>query len=868
MSAAVSAEVQPQAANSDQAIDLFETQSCEAAANPVWIVPNSHGTATGWLTGFAHERNYMVNNYGSLLEAQENVGYPFSFSEVPTAIAMKELAPADFKRFRAALGTGKVSIANAFMLEFEPSLVQAATIMRMGRSGAGWFEDVLGIRPDNAWFIDVLGVTPNMAEYLDLLDIRTMMHVRNAETRDQLYYLQAISGARITVASMNNYAQWRISYRETGPLPQHWREHMMRELYPEIPYQPEIPFVWPIGAGDYSAKPEDPQRLQEMTREVTDQTSRASCLGTLNDYWDSVFSSDLDQDELETITTPSLFAYNAFWGNLPQVKQGFRATESRLVATEIAASLQSLERADNYPAQRLDDIWWLLLLNADRALQWGAGAGDAFQGDGDWNYTDRDRSANERLDEMHDYFGHGYAFDPVAWRREYPFFWAATQTRPANSVCEASMLEDGVWCQGKLEAMGTVELESAAHELPMEEPFDGTVETDSLKVEFDLRSGDIVSLQSDGMVKLIEGRLNELVWYADHQTPEQNFSPTDLLAPRTGREVIGRTSEIEAEFKQYRGNVYTMVQVTSVADDGSHFERFVFIPHTGDQLRFQTVSKNVPYGRMLVARHDLEEPIEKSIRGTPFGYDRDRPRTGRGMEDVRASHDHLYLGLNETIAPASLWSSHHLENDRGIVLLDQGLSGREWGETFVDHFLMNAQPHYRGKENELYSGMPERTFNYAIIASTGEDVARSARAAKEGVYPLMETGRLRRGIEVSDTIVVETVARTKNEIRVLAQNYSSTETRATIRIPWPHISANLTGSEAMQDGELVPQTENSTAALYAFAVAPGDAFELVLKTLEPVAEVAIREGWEDLVPPSKLHRLSFRDTSLLGHPPE
>ncbi|WP_290843899.1 hypothetical protein [Henriciella sp.] len=868
LAGAVSAQVLPQLAYDELSGDLFETRSCEAAANPIWLVPNTHGTATGWLTGFARERNYMVNNYSSLLDAWEEAGYAFSFSEVPTAIAMEELAPDAFERFKTALSEEKVSIANAFMLEFEPSLVQAATIMRMGRTGISWYEDALGVRPDNAWFIDVLGVTPNMAEFLDLLGIRTMMHVRNAETKDQLYYLQAASGARTIVSSMNNYAQWRISYRETGPLPQHWREHMMRELYPEIAYQPQIPFVWPIGAGDYSAKPEDPRRLYEMTGEVKEQAGRVACLGTLDDYWASIEAADIDSDSLKTVTTPSLFAYNAFWGNLPQIKQGFRATESRLVATEIAASLLSMNNADAYPAKELDDAWWLLLLNSDRALQWGAGAGDAFIGERDWNYMDRETSVNLRLDQISDGLGSGFVFDPIAWQRTYPFFWPETESRPLNALCEASMRDGGAWCRGSLKPMGTVELEAAVTTLPEPEPFTGTVVAGDVTVEFDQRTGDIITLRTDEMAAPIVGRLNELVWYVDHQTPEQGFSPPDLLAPWSGREIIGRTSEIEAEFKQYRGDVYTTVQITNVADDGSHFERLVFIPHTGDKIRFQTVSKNVPYGRMLVARHDLAAPIEQSLRGTPFGFDRDRPRSMRGMDEVRASHDHFYLGLNDTIAPASLWSSHHVGSGQGIVLLDQGLSGREWSETFVDHFLMNAQPHYRAKENELYSGQPERVFNYAIVASSGEDPIRSARAAKELVYPLLETGRMRRGIEVSDTIVVEAISREQDEIRILAHNFSTSEVEVSVRIPWPHDSAHLFGSEASPDGELAARDETSTSVRYSFAAAPRDAFEIILKTLEPVSEVALREGWEDLVPESKLHTLDFRDTSLVGHPPE
>ncbi|WP_018147757.1 glycoside hydrolase family 38 N-terminal domain-containing protein [Henriciella marina] len=858
---------QSQTGDQASSVDIFDKSECQAASDPIWVVPNTHGTATGWLTGFASERNYMINNYISFLDSGDESGFPFSFSEVPTAIALESLAPNDFERFRSALAAEKASIANAFTVEFEPALVQAATALNMGRTARGWYGAALDEQPSNAWFIDVLGITPNMAELFDLVGIDSMVHIRNAETLDQLYILKAASGAETLVASIANYSKWRIAFRETGPLPEHWVDHLFLEIVPELVYQPDLPFLWGVGGHDYARKPDDPGRLLEIAQETTARTGRIACLGTLDDYWESVRSVDLANHDIETITTPSLFAYNAFWGNLPQLKQSFRSTESGLIATELGASVQSLSGRMDYPSQTIDDAWWLVLLNADRALQWGAGAGDVFTGTKDWNYIDRDILTREKTEEIQLAQGEDNAFDPVAWQRGEAYFWLDVSTQPDTAVCEPAMTEAALWCVGGLTPFATEPLSTSKAIQAEVEPFTGRVEADDLIVEFDERTGDILSIGFANHTSAVEGRLNELVWMVDHGVPAANLSLTDILSPPNRREIIGRTSEYEAELTQFDGPVFTTVKAVTSTAEGIEIERWVQIPKQGERIIFQTLTRGIPDGLLLVARHDLGGELAQSLRGTPFGFDRDLPRPPRKLEDVRASHDHKMLGLNNEIAPASLWSSHHTEDGSGIVLIDQGMPGREWVDGHIDHFLMNAQPNYRGKPNPLYSGMPVRRFSYAILPSDAETPARSARAAKSFNYWPFEAGQVEGGFAVSETLTIEAFSRQGDTARILAQNMADEEVSAEITVPWTHEGARIVGSERQADGTLAPAEVNG-ASKYSFKLAPRDAFELLLRTPQSVAEVPVRYSWEDLVPADKRDTLTLRDETLIGHPPE
>jgi len=90
---------------------------CAEVADLIWVVANPHGPATGWLTGFSLERNYMINNYAGLMDVAETRGVPFVFSEVLTAIAITELEPEYLARLKALVADGRASLTNAFVVE-------------------------------------------------------------------------------------------------------------------------------------------------------------------------------------------------------------------------------------------------------------------------------------------------------------------------------------------------------------------------------------------------------------------------------------------------------------------------------------------------------------------------------------------------------------------------------------------------------------------------------------------------------------------------------------------------------------------------------------------------------------------------------
>lgn len=851
-----------------EAISRVETASCRQITNPIWIVPNTHGTSTGWLTGFAPERNYMVNNYQNHIQAAEDKKFPFVFSEVPTAIALKNLEPAAYNIMEEKFDEGLTAITNAFGVEYSPLSTSGATNYRMGKIAQNWFSEEVGIRPDIAWYIDVLGVTPSMAEYLDLLDIELMVHERNPQTQNQLYRITSASGATSIVANVKSYAQWRLAYQGTGILPDNIKDHLLNEIMPEINRQEDLPYMWLIGASDYSSTPQDLGRVYEMINVLSEATGREVCLGTSEDFQYSITQALQSGMKLENISTTGLFSYNAFWANLPQIKQEFRDLENYIVSTEIGATLSSLSSDYSYPVNELYEAWWMLLMNADRALLWGAGSDEPFIGEKQWNVRDRTYEGKERIRKIRSEMQGNYIFDPIGWERVGTYEWPDEQYVAKDAICEKSNeINQPLLCKGGVSAFGGSELTISESVRPKFETFTGVVDSAFVRVEFDFESGEIIGIFDKVSDEQVSGISNQIIWMEDELVAEENLSPSDFLSPLDKLTHRGSSRDLPAVIEQSTGPLFTTVRIYNKSENGMEIFRTVRIPKSGNLIEFETQTKNMPDGILLSARFDFTDNINHQLRATPFGFDRDKPRVKRVIEKVKLGYDQIKLGVNETIGPALGWSSHLNSAKIGLAILDRGLLGRQWNDRHVDILLGNTQPSYRGKKNELLSGKPELNYQYAVLIATDENPTTFKRAAREYNFQPFKSGKLDNGFKMSNTLIIDSVYRSKNKVEILAHNGSNKPQDVFMVIPWVHTTASIKGSGYKYDGRLV-MAKGSKKTKYEFSLAPQDAFVLSLNTSNEVLDAKILSSWTSFVPESKQSTLDFRDKLLVGHPPE
>ncbi len=139
-------------------------------------------------------------------------------------------------------------------------------------------------------------------------------------------------------------------------------------------------------------------------------------------------------------------SYNAFWMNMPEVKRSYRHAEHLLQASEFLATAASVKNAPGYPSELLYHCWVLMLMNMDRNILWGAGAGAPFDDPRHWNAQDRfdfvEKHAGETLAaSLRALSGEGRGitlFNPLNWEREDLIeIPAVANQRPAGVVAEA-----------------------------------------------------------------------------------------------------------------------------------------------------------------------------------------------------------------------------------------------------------------------------------------------------------------------------------------------------------------------------------------------------------------------------------------------
>ena len=129
-------------------------------AQPVtlYVIPNTHGTSSGWLVNFDEERNFVVNNYLSYLDrAERNPAYAFAYSEAPNVISLLQFAEDRLPVLKRLTKERRVEFSNGFFLEPDINLSGGEALVQIGVQGLRWYEEVFGIRPRHCWMIDVTG---------------------------------------------------------------------------------------------------------------------------------------------------------------------------------------------------------------------------------------------------------------------------------------------------------------------------------------------------------------------------------------------------------------------------------------------------------------------------------------------------------------------------------------------------------------------------------------------------------------------------------------------------------------------------------------------------------------------------------------
>ncbi len=74
-------------------LTILFSVAATAQTTTLYMIPNTHGTVSGWLVDFDTERNYVLNNYLAHLDrVKSDENYRFAYSEVPNVISFLQFA--------------------------------------------------------------------------------------------------------------------------------------------------------------------------------------------------------------------------------------------------------------------------------------------------------------------------------------------------------------------------------------------------------------------------------------------------------------------------------------------------------------------------------------------------------------------------------------------------------------------------------------------------------------------------------------------------------------------------------------------------------------------------------------------------------
>lgn len=359
----------------------------------VYIVPGTHGTVTGWLVDFARERSYMLNNYlDHLNRVRDDATYTFALSEVPNLISFLDLAPDRFEELRQRVREKRVELVNGFFLEPTINLSGGEVLARMGIEGLRWQSQVFGSRPRFAWMIDVIGIHPQMSQIVSGLGLEALVYSRNNPTGQNIHWWESPDGSRTLAICVRRYAEWPLLFHARRGLSEREVNNLASDLKLKIEHNPAgAPTLLLVGAGDYSLAPayggHPGEFLVEWRKFMPDLPVR---FAIPSDFLDAL-RRDMQQGHvlLNEFSGETAFGYGGFWISNPKVKQLYRKSEHSLQSAEMVATIASLSSAFRYPVQPLYNAWIQLLLNTDRGLLWGVGAGNAFKDQRAWDAQDR-----------------------------------------------------------------------------------------------------------------------------------------------------------------------------------------------------------------------------------------------------------------------------------------------------------------------------------------------------------------------------------------------------------------------------------------------------------------------------------------------
>ena len=820
----------------------------------------------------------MVNNVADHLDRlAADPRYTFALSEVPTTIAMRELQPERIDQIRQYVREGRVDLANAFYLNSAVDLSGGEALVRLGVEGIRWQEAVFGTRPRIASLIDTVGIHRQIPQIVARLGLRGMIYTRNNPAGQVTHRWTSPDGSSVLAAGLGVYARWERAFSSSQPLTEDDLERLEGEVAglraADVPGAPTLLLA---ANGDYSGPPRNPASVATVEEALAQRLPGNEVrFRTLADYF-AALEGCAPSLSLRDVREDAPVSYNAFWSNIPRVKQTFRQSEHLLYAAEALATFGAVAGKAPYPGANLRDAWINLLLNMDRNTIWGAARGEVFESPTAWDANDRFSAVSsisgsvlnatlaalvpDRADQPTNAV---VLFNPLSWRREEPVAIQTPEGRGLREVpCERVPEDDGaVRCTPQLPSAGYRAYRLTDRPGALETvPVPTEIVTSSYTARIDPATGAIVSLRTGSRAtESLAGPANAIV-AEQERTP---LAPGDYLAARGQRYQIAASGL--ATVTATRGAVSTAVRAEQPFLGGTLVTTTRFY-ESSPRIDFETELSGVPEGTLVLADFPLATRAALERRGIPYGVGSRDPDARTPLDPFFIGDEQRRLGFTDTIRPAIRWSSYDLVGGGVVALLDRGIPGREVQGNVVSLHLLNANESYRGYANPWLSGQPPQRFAYSLLVGAGRwrSLQVPLHAWELNQQPWV---RPRQGgsagaeswLRTSDNVVVESIRRDGQDVEIRLADWTGEGGEADVRVEFDHTAAALTDFLGERPVPL------QLGSRYRIPMAPQEIVTLRLRVEGDPVSLPPLLDYRPLAPPAKRASFELRH-ELRGHP--
>jgi alpha-mannosidase len=324
-----------------------------------------------WLWPLEETRRKARRTFASVLGLMNRYGdFTFNQSSAQLYEWVEKDAPELFERVKERVAEGRWEPVGGSWVEPDSQIPSGESFVRQLLYGQRYFEERFGRRSAVAWFPDTFGYSPGLPQLLRGAGIRGFFTYKLnwSEMNDfphDLFVWEGIDGSRVVAHTFENPG---TDYNgDIAPLDLHgtWRNFRGKRHHPESLFS----FGWGDGGGGPSEKMlENYDRLKSFPAMPRLRMARV----------DEFFAS-LPEEGLPTwVGELYLELHRGTLTTQAKAKKLNREAEHRLLEAEAFATVATLDGA-SYPAEELERLWKLLLLNQFHDILPGTSISEVYE---------------------------------------------------------------------------------------------------------------------------------------------------------------------------------------------------------------------------------------------------------------------------------------------------------------------------------------------------------------------------------------------------------------------------------------------------------------------------------------------------------